>query len=209
MGLGGRLDATNIVEPLLSVITDIALDHQDYLGNTIAEITREKAGILRPNGILITLPQHPEANQAIGEAAATLNLPPSTPPTTSPATRLPSQPSFRPERSGVEKPASLPRSSEPCGCPGNHYTITLNGEPLRSTPRSPATTSSAISRWQSPLRSHYVTKTVTIKLKMTPHVTMTSYKITNSAIETGIRNTRWPGRLELIPSPKAPRSSST
>ncbi len=74
VGLGGRLDATNIVDPLISVITDIALDHQDYLGDTIAAITREKAGILRPNGILVTLPQHPEANQAIGEAAATLNL---------------------------------------------------------------------------------------------------------------------------------------
>jgi dihydrofolate synthase/folylpolyglutamate synthase len=74
VGLGGRLDATNIVEPLLSVITDIALDHQEYLGNTIAEITREKAGILRANGTLITLPQHPEANQAVGEAAALLNL---------------------------------------------------------------------------------------------------------------------------------------
>src|SRR3984893_6168328 len=56
VGLGGRLDATNIVNPLLSVITDIALDHQDYLGETIAEITREKAGILRANGTLITLP---------------------------------------------------------------------------------------------------------------------------------------------------------
>src|SRR6185312_6445857 len=52
VGLGGRLDATNIVEPLLSIITDIALDHQDYLGNTIAAITREKAGILRPGGLL-------------------------------------------------------------------------------------------------------------------------------------------------------------
>ena len=74
VGLGGRLDATNIVEPLLSVITDIALDHQDYLGHTLTEIAREKAGILRPNGTLITLPQHPEANQAIGEAAVALNV---------------------------------------------------------------------------------------------------------------------------------------
>src|SRR5271170_2227357 len=56
VGLGGRLDATNIVDPLLSVITDIALDHQDYLGDTITEITREKAGILRLNGTLITPP---------------------------------------------------------------------------------------------------------------------------------------------------------
>jgi len=40
--MGGRLDATNIVDPLLSVLTDIALDHQEYLGNTVAEIAREK-----------------------------------------------------------------------------------------------------------------------------------------------------------------------
>ena len=74
VGLGGRLDATNIVDPLISIITDIALDHQDYLGDTITAITREKAGILRPNGTLITLPQHPEANQAIGEAAIALDV---------------------------------------------------------------------------------------------------------------------------------------
>src|ERR1035437_1424019 len=74
VGMGGRLDATNIVDPMLSVITDIALDHQDYLGNTIAEIAREKAGILRQDGTLVTLPQHPEANQAIGEAAIALNV---------------------------------------------------------------------------------------------------------------------------------------
>ena len=72
VGMGGRLDATNIVDPLLSVITDISLDHTEWLGSTIAAITREKAGILRPNGTLITLPQHPEANQALGEIAIQL-----------------------------------------------------------------------------------------------------------------------------------------
>ena len=74
VGLGGRLDATNVVEPLLSVITDISLDHQDYLGDTVAEIAREKAGILRKGGTLVTLSQHPEANQAIGTAAAELQV---------------------------------------------------------------------------------------------------------------------------------------
>ncbi len=72
VGMGGRLDATNVVEPLVSVITDISLDHTEWLGNTIAEITREKAGILRPHGILVTLPQHPEANQTLGEIAVPL-----------------------------------------------------------------------------------------------------------------------------------------
>jgi dihydrofolate synthase / folylpolyglutamate synthase len=74
VGMGGRLDATNIVTPILSVITDISLDHQEWLGASIDLIAREKAGILRPNGTLVTLPQHPEANQAIGEAATQLHV---------------------------------------------------------------------------------------------------------------------------------------
>ncbi|MFP5236175.1 MAG: bifunctional folylpolyglutamate synthase/dihydrofolate synthase [Acidobacteriota bacterium] len=74
VGMGGRLDATNIVDPLLSIITDISLDHTEWLGPTIAAIAREKAGILRRNGTLVTLPQHPEANQAIGEVATELEV---------------------------------------------------------------------------------------------------------------------------------------
>ena len=73
VGMGGRLDATNIVDPLISVITDISLDHTEWLGPTISAIAREKAGILRRNGVLVTLPQHPEANQAIGEIATELD----------------------------------------------------------------------------------------------------------------------------------------
>lgn len=72
VGMGGRLDATNIVEPLVSVITDISLDHQEWLGDTIPAIAREKAGILRPDGVMVTLPQHPEANHALGEVATAL-----------------------------------------------------------------------------------------------------------------------------------------
>ena len=74
VGMGGRLDATNVVEPLVSIVTDISLDHMDWLGSTIAEIAREKAGILRPGGTMITLPQHPEANQVLGEAARELGV---------------------------------------------------------------------------------------------------------------------------------------
>jgi dihydrofolate synthase/folylpolyglutamate synthase len=66
VGMGGRLDATNVVEPLVSVITDISLDHQKFLGNTVREIAGEKAGIIRAGGTVVTLPQHPEANDVIG-----------------------------------------------------------------------------------------------------------------------------------------------
>lgn len=72
VGMGGRLDATNVVDPLLSIITDISLDHMEWLGSTISAIAREKSGILRPGGTMLTLPQHPEANQVLGEVAMEL-----------------------------------------------------------------------------------------------------------------------------------------
>lgn len=47
VGMGGRLDATNVIEPLVSVITNVSMDHEAYLGNTLAEVAREKAGIIK------------------------------------------------------------------------------------------------------------------------------------------------------------------
>jgi dihydrofolate synthase / folylpolyglutamate synthase len=67
VGLGGRLDATNIVDPFISVITDIDFDHQNFLGNTLPEIAHEKAGILRPKGTAVLLPQHPIVNETLGK----------------------------------------------------------------------------------------------------------------------------------------------
>jgi dihydrofolate synthase/folylpolyglutamate synthase len=54
VGLGGRLDATNICQPLVSVITNIALEHTAYLGKTLEAIAREKAGIIKKNGVCVT-----------------------------------------------------------------------------------------------------------------------------------------------------------
>jgi dihydrofolate synthase / folylpolyglutamate synthase len=88
VGLGGRLDATNIADPLISVITDIDFDHQNFLGNTLPEIAREKAGILRPKGTVVLLPQHPIVNETLGKeimardahaVSAVKHMPPMTP----------------------------------------------------------------------------------------------------------------------------------
>ena len=189
VGLGGRLDATNIVEPILSIITDIALDHMDYLGNTIAEITREKAGILRPNGTLITLPQHPEANQAIGEAAATLNL------------RAISAADYIPPAShgtvGLASPDSLTSTADPTPLPRNRYALNLHGRPLRvDSPLS----------GQHQQRNIALAIAAAVELRNPQHGSAATqirnqngYNLTNAAIEAGIRNTAWPGRLELLP----------
>lgn len=69
VGLGGRLDATNVAEPLLSVITSIGWDHQEYLGNTLAAIAREKAGILRSGRPAVSWIEEPEPAAAMAEAA--------------------------------------------------------------------------------------------------------------------------------------------
>lgn len=68
-GLGGRLDATNIVTPLVSIITNIQFDHQQWLGNTLAQIAAEKAGIIKPGVPVITAAAAPEALAVIIDTA--------------------------------------------------------------------------------------------------------------------------------------------
>jgi dihydrofolate synthase/folylpolyglutamate synthase len=60
VGMGGRLDATNVVQPLVSVITNVSLEHTEVLGNTVLEIAREKGGIIKPGGVLVTATQDDE-----------------------------------------------------------------------------------------------------------------------------------------------------
>src|SRR5271156_1797782 len=72
VGLGGRLDATNILTPVVSVITRVDFDHESFLGHSLAEIAVEKAGILKPGVPLILAEQRPEALEVIRARAAEL-----------------------------------------------------------------------------------------------------------------------------------------
>jgi dihydrofolate synthase/folylpolyglutamate synthase len=67
VGLGGRLDATNVTDPAVAVITSISYDHTQLLGDTLSMIAREKAGIIRPVALVISAPQVPEAMTMIEE----------------------------------------------------------------------------------------------------------------------------------------------
>jgi dihydrofolate synthase / folylpolyglutamate synthase len=178
VGLGGRLDATNIVEPILAVITDIALDHQEYLGETIGEIAREKAGILRARGTLVTLPQHAEANRSIGEAAVALDV------------RVIDAAEFL---NGCEFPPDIPVQAATLPLRPNHYEIPVDGERLRV---------------RSPLAGEHQRRNLALAIAAAVELRIVksrsirnskSYNITNAAIEAGIANTSWPGRLEFLP----------
>jgi dihydrofolate synthase/folylpolyglutamate synthase len=171
VGLGGRLDATNSVEPLISVITDIGIDHTEYLGNTLREIATEKAGILRQDGILVTLSQHPEANAAIGEAAVRLNV------------------------RGVDAARCLPPARdqrlekiEERWLQRNAYEIAVEGELLHI---------------DSPLPGQHQQRNLALALATALELrTNHGFTIPNAAIERGLRETHWPGRLEWISSTK-------
>lgn len=75
VGLGGRLDATNVVAPRLCVITPVSIDHQQYLGETLGEIAGEKAGILKPGTPCVVGPQPAEAWDVIVDRAAAAGAP--------------------------------------------------------------------------------------------------------------------------------------
>ena len=74
-GLGGRLDSTNIVTPVLSVITNIGLDHCDMLGDTLPEIAFEKAGIIKPCVPVVVGESHPETDEVFERKVLYTNLP--------------------------------------------------------------------------------------------------------------------------------------
>ncbi|MHB8707418.1 MAG: bifunctional folylpolyglutamate synthase/dihydrofolate synthase [Desulfuromonadales bacterium] len=74
-GMGGRLDATNVVTPVLALITPVSLDHQEHLGGTLAAIAAEKAGIIKPGVPVVSGVQAPEAGTVIAAAAAACGAP--------------------------------------------------------------------------------------------------------------------------------------
>ena len=163
VGMGGRLDATNIVDPLLSIITDISLDHMEWLGPTVAAIAREKAGILRPGGVMVTLPQHPEANQVLGEVAVPIGV------------------------RGVSATEYLPGRGED-GNSGtrNQYSVEWQGAALLV---------------DSPLAGAHQQRNLALALAAATELrNCYGYHIERSAVERGIRETCWPGRMQHYPA---------
>ncbi len=207
VGLGGRLDATNVVEPLVSVLTDISLDHTEWLGSTLAEITREKAGILRPGGTLITLPQHPEANQTIGEIAMPLGvhainagdyLPP----------RLSSSAASSRElddAAGTSGSNSRVREAAIRSMFRNRYTLSLPADTFLKTNNDTqnsienGTGGVATLQVDSPLSGSHQQRNIALAIATALALhRQHGFSLTPAEIEQGIRDTAWPARLQLL-----------
>jgi len=173
VGMGGQLDATNVVEPLVSVITDISLDHQKYLGNTVKEIAREKAGIIRPGGVVVTLPQQPEANDVIGNTILDLGA------------------------EGVSAVQYVPPVS-PGSC---EYLVpsTEKGSAERISYSYPLQVMGKQILVESPLVGRHQLRNVALAVAAAEELSKKGLAgITPEAIERGIRETRWPGRFQVL-----------
>ena len=185
VGMGGRLDATNVVEPILCVITDIDLDHQKHLGNTIAEIAAEKAGVLRHGVPAVTLPQHPQANQVLGERMMQIGASP-----VNAARNVPSlAPNARPlaERPNGDKGAFRP-STPITGALGTpfetRFPLCVMGEEVEIV---------------SPLVGRHQLRNIALAITAAEELAPLGFRITAQSIARGTRQTVWPGRFHRFP----------
>jgi dihydrofolate synthase/folylpolyglutamate synthase len=185
VGMGGRLDATNVVDPRLSVITDISLDHQKYLGDTIPEIAREKAGIIRPGGVVVTLPQTPQANDVIGNTilelgARGVSAVPYVPPV-SPASEQylkPAKNSFAAEAAHSAEISFIPAFV-------SRYPLQVMGREILV---------------ETPLLGRHQLRNVALAIAAAEELSKQGFPVTAESIERGIRQTRWPGRFQVVPA---------
>jgi dihydrofolate synthase/folylpolyglutamate synthase len=167
VGMGGRLDATNVVEPLVSVITDIALDHQKFLGDTVGEIAREKVGIIRPGGVVVTLPQQPEANDVIGNAILDLEA--------RAVSAVQYVPPVSPGSSGYRVPGIESWYRYPLQVMGSQIAV------------------------ETRLVGRHQLRNVALAVAAAEQLSKQGIAgVTAESIERGIRETRWPGRFQVL-----------
>jgi dihydrofolate synthase/folylpolyglutamate synthase len=206
VGMGGRLDATNVIEPRVSVITDISLDHQKFLGNTVSEIAREKAGIIRPGGIVVTLPQQPQANDVIGNTILELGaqgvsavpyVPPVSPGsdeylmrTAESASERRRKNAARGESRGSEEQDDQAASEQQKY--SNTHPFLVSRYPLQVMGKQILV--------ESPLVGRHQLRNIALAIAAAEVLSHQGFAITAEAIERGIRETHWPGRFQVIPA---------
>lgn len=160
VGMGGRLDATNVTEPRVAVMTNIALDHQQFLGSTHAAIAAEKAGVIQRGRPVVSACEHPEAAEVIRRRAAELGAP-------------------LMEICGAARASNL-RSAD-----GRYaFDAALGKEHYRGL--------------ELPLAGRFQVTNALTALAAASLLRGDGWDIPAEAVEKGLRETRWPGRLETV-----------
>jgi dihydrofolate synthase/folylpolyglutamate synthase len=176
-GLGGRLDATNIVNPLASVITNIGFDHQQWLGDTLDKIAAEKAGIIKPGVPVITAAVPGRGLEVIAQTAQRLGAPLTV---VGQAARLPQSPTG-------DSPVGPPLADDPAGGSPAGPTQTRSSAPLPEL--------------RLPLHGQHQRLNAAVAIA-TVRVLAQQIPIEERAIAAGLADVRWPGRMQIVELPE-------
>ena len=161
VGMGGRLDSTNIIAPEVALITQIALDHEEFLGHSIGQIAGEKAGIIKPGGWVVSATENPDARGVIARRAQVAGA------------RLVE----------IDEAWKIEKTTPSDGRFGVEGRESLTGSRLKlDIPL----------RGRVQIRNALAAATAAILLRER------GFSISDGAIEEGIRQVRWPGRLEQL-----------
>ena len=166
VGLGGRLDATNVVEPMVTAITSISYDHMEVLGHTLAEIAREKAGIIKPGVPILTSARALEALETIARIAA-------------------------------ERSAPLIRIG-PEGAPDCDYTYSAGRASSEGQTFSVRGPHGAYADLALGLLGEHQIENATLAIALAETLRYAGLSITEAAIRHGLREARWPARLQVV-----------
>jgi dihydrofolate synthase/folylpolyglutamate synthase len=173
VGLGGRLDATNILAPAVTIITPIDFDHENFLGHSLREIATEKAGILKPNTPVVVAPQLPEARGVILNRARELGCP-----------VVESNVAYRIQEKSVNATQAKSESVQP----GSIKATIVEGSSGWSLDIAPS------------LPGHFQAQNALNAVAAVRVLASGGLQVTDEAIANGISNTVWPGRLEKLQS---------
>ena len=188
VGLGGRLDSTNVVDAKGVAIGPISLDHVSLLGASLGSIAKEKAGIFRPGVPAVIAPQHPEAAKVIAKAAAALPTP----------LVWVRETAWSPGRESVaDWLDSLREEPDSQGSTTVFYGVIewgpQGGRFHLRTPRG------VYRELQTPLLGLHQVQNAAVAVTLVETLRDRGFAVDEAQIREGLLSARWPGRLELVP----------
>ncbi len=178
VGLGGRLDATNVTHPLVSVIASISYDHMQILGETLTEIATEKAGIIKPDGVVVTSARSPEALRAIKAVCQRQHA--------------------HMVRIGASEADPAQTDVEEGRLPAISYRYQLE-ERTEEHQRFTVWTPEQEYRWlEIPLAGRHQLENATLALATLDALSKQGISWDEQALRDGLRNVRWPARIDVV-----------
>lgn len=175
VGMGGRLDSTNIITPEVAVITQIDFDHENYLGHSIGEIAAEKAGIIKPNGWVVSAAERPEARGVIHRRCEEMN-----------ARLVEIDEMYLVEWSAGILPVPAPDKT------------TAETAALRQSVMLRDAKSDWHIEFAVPLPGRFQIRNAVTAIAAARLLAERGFRISDAAMRDGIAAVEWPGRLELL-----------